>query len=100
MKEITDHITQINKLCDTHDVKSLFAFGSIVSGKLNNASDIDFVVDIVSADPITYSDNYFDLKFQLEDILKRQIDLLENNSIKNPFLKQRIDNTKVLVYGG
>lgn len=100
MKEITDHIAQINKLCDTHDVKSLFAFGSVVSGKLNSASDIDLVVDIVSPDPITYSDNYFDLKFQLEDILKRQIDLLENNSIKNPFLKQRIDNTKVLVYGG
>ena len=99
MKEIKDHMAQINQLCDTHDVKSLFAFGSVVSGKLNSDSDIDLVVDIDNTDPITYSDNYFDLKFQLESILERQIDLLESNSIKNPFLKQQIDNTKVLVYG-
>jgi len=99
MKEIKDHIKQINQLCNTHGVRSLFAFGSIVSGKLNSDSDIDLVVDIDNTDPITYSDNYFDLKFQLESILERQIDLLESNSIKNPFLKQQIDNTKVLVYG-
>jgi len=99
MKEIKDHMAQINQLCDTHDVKSLFAFGSVVSGKLNSDSDIDLVVDIENSDPIAYSDNYFDLKFQLEAIFKRQIDLLESNSVKNPFLKQQIDNTKVLVYG-
>lgn len=80
-------------------MKSLFAFGSIVSGKLDSDSDIDLVVDIENSDPITYSDNYFDLKFQLENILERQIDLLESNSVKNPFLKSQIDNTKVLVYG-
>jgi predicted nucleotidyltransferase len=99
MKEIKDHIAQINQLCNTHDVKSLFAFGSIVSGELDSNSDIDLVVDIDNTDPIAYSDNYFDLKFQLENILKRQIDLLESNSVKNPFLKKQIDNTKVLVYG-
>jgi predicted nucleotidyltransferase len=99
MKEIKDHIAQITQLCDTHDVRSLFAFGSIVSGNLNINSDIDLVVDIENSDPITYSDNYFDLKSQLENIFARPIDLLESNSIKNPFLKQQINDTKVLVYG-
>lgn len=99
MKELQEHIKQINELCDAHDVRSLFAFGSVVSGKLNTHSDIDLIVDIKSKDPIDYSDNYFALKFQLENILERPIDLLESKSIKNPFLKQQIDNTKVLVYG-
>ena len=99
MKELQEHIKQINELCDAHDVRSLFAFGSVVSGKLNTDSDIDLIVDIKSKDPIDYSDNYFALKFQLENILERPIDLLESKSIKNPFLKQQIDNTKVLVYG-
>ena len=99
MKELQEHIEQINKLCDAHDVRSLFAFGSVVSGKLNMDSDIDLIVDIDSKDPIDYSDNYFALKFQLEHILERQIDLLESKSVKNPFLKRQIDNTKVLVYG-
>jgi len=99
MKEIKNHIAQINQLCDTHDVKSLFAFGSVVSGTLKVDSDIDLVVDIDNKDPLIYSDNYFALKFQLENILNRHVDLLESNSIKNSFLKQQIDNTKVLVYG-
>ena len=65
MNELKDHIPQINKLCDTHDVKSLFAFGSVVSGELNSQSDIDLIVDIDSKDPIDYSDNYFALKFNV-----------------------------------
>ena len=77
VKEISDHIEQIGKLCDAHDVKSLFAFGSVISGKLRTDSDIDLIVDIDSNDPVDYSDNYFALKFQLENVLNRQIDLLE-----------------------
>lgn len=99
MKELKDHIEQINQLCNTHNVRSLFAFGSIVSGKLKPESDIDLIVDIDSKDPIDYSDNYFALKFELEDMLNRPIDLLEAKALKNPFLKKQIDNTKVLVYG-
>jgi len=99
VKEIKDHIEQIKQLCSTHGVKSLFAFGSVVSNSVKTTSDIDLLVDIDSKDPIDYSDNYFELKFQLESILKRPVDLLEDKSLKNPFLKKQIDNTKVLIYG-
>lgn len=99
MQELKDHIEQINQLCNAHNVKSLFAFGSVVSGNLKPESDIDLIVDIDISDPIDYSDNYFELKFQLEDIFRRQVDLLEDKAINNPLLKKRINNTKVLVYG-
>ncbi len=99
MKELKDHIKQIEELCNAHDVRSLFAFGSVVSNKFNSESDVDLVVDIDSKDPIIYTDNYFALKFQLENILNRTVDLLEDKAIKNPFLKKQIDNTKVLIYG-
>jgi predicted nucleotidyltransferase len=99
VKELKDHIKQIEELCNAHDVRSLFAFGSVVSNKFNSESDVDLVVDIDSKDPIIYTDNYFALKFQLENILNRNIDLLEDKAIKNPFLKKQIDNTKVLIYG-
>ena len=99
MNELKAHIGQINNLCKKHRVKSLFAFGSVVTQRFNDESDIDLVVDIDGDDPLDYSDNYFDLKFQLEDILRRPIDLLEEKEIKNPFLKTQIDNTKVLIYG-
>ena len=99
MEEINKHIDQIKKLCDTNKVKSLFAFGSVVSDNLRPESDIDFVVDIDDKDPLSYSDKYFDLKFNLEKIFKRKIDLLELKAIKNKFLRQDIDQSKLRVYG-
>ncbi len=98
-KVITLNLEQIKLLCALHNVKSLFAFGSVLNESFNKDSDIDFVVDIENTDPYSYTDNYFDLKFKLESLLKRPIDLLENKAIKNPYLKKEIDETKVLVYG-
>ncbi|MFN5459701.1 MAG: nucleotidyltransferase family protein, partial [Bacteroidota bacterium] len=77
----------------------LFAFGSVSRNELEPESDIDLLVDIDNSDPLTYSDDYFGLKFHLEQLLRRQIDLLELRAIKNQFLKQNIENTKVLLYG-
>jgi len=99
VKELKRHIEQISQLCSLHDAKTLFAFGSVITDSLRKDSDIDLLVDIDDEDPLIYADNYFELKFQLEDILKRPVDLLENKSLKNPFLKKQIDNTKVLIYG-
>lgn len=99
MQALKDHTEQIKQLCKAYHVRSLFAFGSVVTDKFRSDSDIDLVVDIDSKDPLDYSDNYFALKFQLENMLKRPIDLLENKAIKNSFLKDKINNTKVLIYG-
>ncbi len=90
---------QIIKLCEKHKVKHLFAFGSVLTNKFSDKSDVDLLVDINSKDPLKYAENYFDLKFQLEDLLKRKIDLLEERGIRNPYLKENIDNSKLLIYG-
>ncbi len=99
MKEITKHLDQINSLCNTNKVKTLFAFGSVTTENFGPDSDIDLVVDISEMDPLSYADNYFSLKTQLESIFHRHIDLLEQKAIKNPYLKKQIDLTKVLIYG-
>jgi len=99
MEEISKDLDQIKKLCTLHKVKALFAFGSVTSDSFGPTSDIDLVVDIEDKDPISYADSYFSFKFQLEQLLQRQIDLLEQKSIKNPYLKEQIDKTKVLLYG-
>ena len=99
VKIIASNIDSIKELCDKYGVRTLFAFGSVTRDELKPNSDIDLVVDIDNNDPLLYSDNYFGLKFQLEHLFKRHIDLLESKAIKNQFLKQNIDNSKVLVYG-
>jgi uncharacterized protein len=98
MEILNQHLDKIKRLCEFNRVISLFAFGSVTTNKFGPDSDIDLVVEIDDNDPISYSDKYFNLKFQLEEILKRQVDLLESRAIKNRFLKSEIDQTKVQIY--
>jgi predicted nucleotidyltransferase len=89
----------IIKLCETHKVKTLYAFGSVLTEKFNGDSDIDLIVDFANIELADYPDNYFDLKFSLQDILRRPIDLLEEKAIKNPYLRQSVNKQRQLVYG-
>jgi uncharacterized protein len=92
-------LLQIKELCKSNKVKTLFAFGSVVRDDYNENSDIDLIVDIDEKDPFKYTDIYFNLKTKLEDILKRQVDLLEERAIKNKFFRNELENTKVMIYG-
>jgi uncharacterized protein len=95
---LESYIGDIKILCQKNKVKSLYVFGSVLTDAFTDKSDIDLIVDIDSIDPFEYSDNYFDLKFSLEELLSRRIDLLENRALKNPYLRENIDNSKKLIY--
>ena len=99
MNIIDQNIDKIRDLCSKHKVANLFVFGSVLSDRFKKDSDIDFIVDFRDFDVYDYADNYFDLKFSLEGILKRKIDLLEDKAINNPYLRQSIDSSKQLLYG-
>ncbi|MBI5248975.1 MAG: nucleotidyltransferase family protein [Desulfomonile tiedjei] len=53
-------------------------FGSYARGEQKEGSDMDFLVDFESA---TF-DNYFDLKFFLENLFGRTVDLVISDAIK------------------
>ncbi len=99
MKISAKNIEKIRALCGKYKVLKLFVFGSILTDKYNKSSDIDFLVDFSDVDLYSYADNYFDFKKALEKIFKRQIDLLENKAIKNPYFRKSIDSSKQLIYG-
>ena len=99
MNLIERNIDKVADLCNKHQVSRLFVFGSVLTPKFKKDSDIDFVVDFRKIDLYNYADNYFDLKFSLENLFKRNVDLLEEKAIENPYLRQSIDATKQLIYG-
>ena len=90
---------KIIKLCKKHKVRHLFVFGSVLSNNFSDESDIDFLVDINSNDPVNYAENYFNLKFELENLLNRKVDLLEERALKNKYFIESINNSKKLIYG-
>jgi len=99
MNEIDKNIEIIRALCLKHKVYKLFVFGSALTEKFSRRSDIDLLVDFKDVDLYDYADNYFNLKDALEKIFNRDVDLLEDKAIKNPYLRQSIDSSKRLIYG-
>jgi len=97
---IEEYKNDLTHLCVQNKVKSLYVFGSVLTNRFNNKSDIDLIVDIDSANPLEYADCYFNLKFALQDLFNRPVDLLEKKAIRNNYLRQEIDNSKQLIYTG
>jgi len=98
MDVLSQYVNQIRQLCLKHSVSELFVFGSILGDSFSEDSDIDFLVDFSNVSLEEYADNYFDLKFSLESLLDRDVDLLEKKALRNPYLLESIDSTKQLVY--
>ena len=98
MELINNNREELEKACSTYEVEELYVFGSILTNKFQPESDIDFVVSIISNDPLEYAENYFELKFELEKIFKRRIDLLELKAIRNKTFENLINEQKMLVY--
>ena len=99
MKVIEKYMNDINKLCSTHKVKQLYAFGSILTDKFNKTSDVDLIVDFKAMDIAQYADNYYDLKFSLENLFNKRVDLLEEKAIKNPYFLEAVNKQRQLIYG-
>lgn len=88
---------EINALCGQNKVKPLYVFGSLLSDKFTDKCDIDLIVDIDVSDPFKYADSYFNLKFALQDLLSRPINLLEKKAIKNSYIQLNVDWLKSAV---
>lgn len=68
-------------------VRKIGLFGSFARGEQTNISDIDILVEFYQEQK-TF-DNYMELKFYLEDLFSRKVDLVIAEAIK-PDLKPNI----------
>jgi uncharacterized protein len=98
MNIVERNIASLIELCKNHKVGELYIFGSILTDKFSEKSDIDFLVQFEKLDISEYFDNYMDLKENLEKLLDRPVDLLENQAIRNPVFRKIVDRDKMLVY--
>ena len=89
----------IKNLCETHNVDKLYLFGSATTTNFNEDSDLDFLVKFKPFDLKLYFLNYIDFKTKLKELLRREIDLLEEQTLKNPYLISSIEENKELIYG-
>lgn len=64
-------------------VRKIGLFGSFIKGKQNKKSDIDILVSFKDKD---YGEQYFELLFFLQDLLKRKIDLIPEESLRKALI--------------
>src|SRR5437016_9582179 len=96
---ITNNLDKIQSLCRQYRVKELYAFGSVIDErKFNDKSDVDLLVEFREVPLMEYADNYFDLLFSLQNLLKRDVDLVTVKSLKNPVFIRVVNRTRIPVY--
>lgn len=100
MNLIELNLQKIFDLCRRHKVKSLAVFGSILTDRFNENSDVDFLVDFEPIDHSTfdYVTNYFNLRDALESMFNRKVDLIEAKALRNKYFIANINRTKQLIY--
>ncbi len=85
-----DHYTEaINEICVRLSVKHLRVFGSSLRDDFDSeTSDVDFFYQFEGTEDIFK--RFMSLKRELESLFGRRVDLLKEDLIQNPFIKEQI----------
>lgn len=80
-------------------IKSAYAFGSVVSENFNDKSDIDLLISFGDdLDPLEKGEICWDLHDILREIFNRDVDILIEESLKNPYFIEEVNEKKELIY--
>jgi uncharacterized protein len=91
--------SRVESLCRRTNVVSLDLFGSATSGKLEKeSSDLDFLVTFGEFSDGGIFDAFMDLAEGLEAIFGRKVDLVTERSIRNPYFRRAVENSRVKIY--
>jgi len=96
---IDNNIESLKKLCTIYHVEKMYLFGSALNTNFNHKSDVDLLVKFKPIELSQYFDNYINFKEKLETLFGREVDLIEQQTLRNPILIKSIDQSKELIYG-
>jgi len=90
----------LNEIFKNHKIEKAYVFGSALNENFNQDSDIDFLIKFEDdLQPLEKGELWWELHDTLRVLLKREIDLVTENSLKNPYFIKEVNETKKLIYG-
>ncbi|HQT95482.1 MAG TPA: nucleotidyltransferase domain-containing protein [Thermoanaerobaculaceae bacterium] len=96
---IGENAEQLRAIARRRRVRRLAVFGSALTDQFDVArSDIDVVVEFDELAPGERADAYFSLLEDLESIFGRRVDLVERAALRNPFVRESVEATQVVIY--
>lgn len=91
MSPIQTNLEEIAGLCRRYQVLRLTAFGSILRSDFDpQRSDADFLVEFEPVPVAVRMRNYLALREALASLLSRNVDLIEEGAIQNPYILQNV----------
>jgi len=96
---IEENRRELEQICRQRHVRRIELFGSATGPDFDPmTSDLDFLVTFDDLPISSYADAYFGLLEDLQRLFQRQVDLVVESSIRNPYFRQSIDSTRTIVY--
>lgn len=99
MLDIEKYIPEIAELCRRLRISRLDVFGSATSDDFHAESDVDVLVQF-ARDGDGLFNRYFDLKEGLEGIFGRPVDVVVEDSLRNPYFRASVERSRRTVYAG
>ena len=90
---------EISPLCEKHRIAYVDAFGSIARSEQTQDSDIDLIIEFSEPRSERISNRFFGFLHDVEDRFHHKVDLLTEKSLKNPFLKETVNQNRIRIYG-
>jgi predicted nucleotidyltransferase len=79
-------------ICRRFHVHRLDLFGSAASGRFEpRRSDLDFLVTFKELPSDAYADAYFGFREALASLFGRDVDLLTERALENPYLRRQVE---------
>lgn len=98
MLEIAPYKSDLVKICNSLGVKKLDLFGSATGKRFKADSDIDLAVEFERYENGNLFNRYFELKERLQHLFKREIDIVVEKAINNPYFKESLERTRMPIY--
>ncbi len=96
---IAQHRSGISAICQRYRIRRLEVFGSAARADDFDAanSDADFLVEF-AADAVPSLNSFFGAKADLEQLLGRNVDLVERGALRNPYVLASINSNREAIY--
>ena len=98
-KLIQDNLNKLKDIFESHHIRKAYLFGSATTGNLKKDSDVDILVRFDKCPFDGYAENFWDLEDKLAAVLKREVDIVPEHTLRNPYFIKSVRNSRILIYG-
>jgi predicted nucleotidyltransferase len=97
--EFQSQLPIVTALLKQNKVKNAYVFGSVLTSGFNEQSDIDLLINFQdNLDPLEEGTIWWNLHDTLREIFNREVDILVEDHLRNPYFIEEVNEKKQLIY--